>query len=132
MRLADDSDDIIGAINVTPLVDIVLVLLVVLMTAVAYVATRAIPMDLPEQGVDGAEPPTIAVSIDAEGRWYADGEAVTASELRERAARLARDRSARAIVAADPQASHDSFVRAIDVLRLAGIRRYAVQVEGAE
>lgn len=132
MRSAMDPDEIISTVNVTPLVDIVLVLLIVLMTAVAYVNAQTIPMDLPEVGGVPTEAPTIVVSIDARDAFYADGQPVTLPELRDRAAQIAPARDARAILAANPEASHDAFVRALDVLRLAGIRHYGVQVEPAE
>ena len=43
----NDSDDMIVAINVTPLVDITLVLLVILMVTASYVASKSIPLELP-------------------------------------------------------------------------------------
>ena len=66
---ARDDDELITSINVTPLVDIVLVLLIVLLVSVAYVVTNAIPLDAPASTGDTvAPPPELVVSIDASGR----------------------------------------------------------------
>jgi biopolymer transport protein ExbD len=43
-----DTDEMITSINVTPLVDITLVLLIILMITASYVASKAIPLDLPK------------------------------------------------------------------------------------
>ena len=45
---ACNDDEIITGINVTPLVDVTLVLLVILMVTASYVASRSIPMELPK------------------------------------------------------------------------------------
>lgn len=122
------DDELITSINVTPLVDIVLVLLIVLLVSVAYVVTNAIPLDAPSSTGDTvAPPPELVVSIDASGRMRLDGQAVSADALRSRASETARrERGVRAVIEADPHASHGAFVRAVDLLRQAGVRRYAV------
>ena len=59
-----DDDEMITAINVTPLVDVVLVLLIILMVTASYIASRSIPMDLPTADTGGGTPPrTLAISI---------------------------------------------------------------------
>ena len=78
MAAASSGDDsIISAINVTPLVDIVLVLLVILMVTASYVASQAIPMDLPHATTGGETPTTVAVSIDRGGQLYLDAQPLT-------------------------------------------------------
>jgi len=133
MRAGDESaDGLIAGINVTPLVDIVLVLLVVLMVAVPVLQGRAIPMELPDAvHADAEPPPTLVVSIDAARRLHVDGEPVTWPELREAAHRLWAEGGpdASAVIAADRAVPHGAFVRVIDVLRGAGIDRYSLQVE---
>ncbi len=134
-RAADRGDDeLITTINVTPLVDIVLVLLIVLLVAVAYVVTNAIPLDLPPGAPnESATPPQIVIAIDATDRMRLDGEPVTERQLRERASAFAlREPRGRAVLVADPASTHGAFVRAIDTLRQAGVRRYAVSDASAE
>ena len=125
-----DDDEIITAINVTPLVDIVLVLLIILMVTASYIVSKSIPMDLPnaESGEEGP-PRTLTVSIDAESQLYIDAEEVTWDQLRSRAQAFADEESEpRAVIAADRNVSHGEFIRIVDLLRSAGITRYAINV----
>ena len=121
---------IISDINVTPLVDVVLVLLVVLMVTASYIVSRSIPVDLPRGATGESVPTTLALSVDKSGAMFLEGEPVTPAELRRRAndARAA-DPEARAIVAADGSAEHRSVVRVVDLLRQAGIARFAINVQ---
>ena len=63
-----DDDDLITGINVTPLVDITLVLLVVMMITASYVASKTIPMELPKSATGETTPVVLAVSISV-CRW---------------------------------------------------------------
>ena len=125
-----DDDEIITAINVTPLVDIVLVLLIILMVTASYIVSKSIPMDLPNADTGEEGPPrTLTVSIDEAGTLYIDADAVTWDQLRSRARSFAESESEpRAVIAADRRVSHGEFIRIVDVLRGAGITRYAINV----
>ena len=67
---AQDNDEMITSINVTPLVDITLVLLIILMITASYVASKAIPLDLPKGATAETTPVTLSVSIDKDGKTY--------------------------------------------------------------
>ena len=60
MASSSGDEEIVG-INVTPLVDVVLVLLVVLMVTAGYIASRAIPVDLPQAATGETVPQTLAL-----------------------------------------------------------------------
>src|SRR4051812_35128238 len=104
---AHDDDDLITGINVTPLVDITLVLLVILMVTASYVASKAIPLDLPKGATGETTATTLALSIDKDGRMYLDAAPVDEATLRGRirAARAA-DAETRAVIAADGRTTH--------------------------
>jgi biopolymer transport protein ExbD len=125
-----DDDEIITAINVTPLVDIVLVLLIILMVTASYIVSRSIPMDLPNASTGEEGPPrTLTVSIDQSGQLFLDAEEITWEQLRSRARRFAQEEAEpRAVIAADRRVSHGEFIRVVDLLRGAGITRYAINV----
>ncbi len=125
-----EEDDLITAINVTPLVDIVLVLLIILMVTASYIVSKSIPMDLPNaQSGEEGPPRTLTVSIDEEGGLYIDAEEVTWEQLSSRARSFAASEDEpRAVIAADRRVSHGEFIRIVDVLRTAGITRYAINV----
>ncbi len=126
------DNEVISGINVTPLVDVVLVLLVVLMVTATYVASRSIPVDLPRAATSEATTGVLALTLDRKGKLYLDGKPVSMALLRERV-RQARwqDPSIRAIIAADEQARHGQVVVAIDLLRQEGVHRFAINVEPA-
>jgi biopolymer transport protein ExbD len=123
------SDDMIAGINVTPLVDVVLVLLVVLMVTATYIASRAIPVDLPRAATGEAASAPVAVSVDSGGTLYLDGTRVAEDELRARL-RVAhrRNKELRAVIAADGAVPHRRVVHVIDLLRQEQIVRFAINV----
>src|SRR5687767_15771548 len=112
----NDDDTMISGINVTPLVDVVLVLLVVLMVTATYLASRTIPVDLPKGATGEPTGVTLAITVDEEGRTYLDGASATEDVLRSkiRSAR-AVDPEVRAIIAADRDTRHKSVVGVIDL-----------------
>jgi biopolymer transport protein ExbD len=126
----DNADStLISGINVTPLVDVVLVLLVILMVTAGYIVSQAIPVDLPAGATGQATPSALSISIDAKGRRYLDGAPVSEERLREklRQARQ-RNRDLRAIIAADGAVPHRDVVRVVDLLRQEGLYQFAFNI----
>ena len=126
------DDDIISGINVTPLVDVVLVLLIILMvTAKQLVQQDAIAMDLPQAPTGESQeavPTEMRISLEADGTLHLNitqnGEQtlaqtqVTQAQLLERArAAHAADPEARAILSADSAAPHGSVIGVIDAAK---------------
>jgi biopolymer transport protein ExbD len=125
-----NDDDIITGINVTPLVDITLVLLVILMVTASYVASKTIPLDLPKGATAETTPTTLSVSIDKDGKTYLDAAPVEEPELRARIrAAHAADAETRAVIAADGRTTHAHVVRVIDLLRREEVTKFAINVE---
>jgi biopolymer transport protein ExbD len=130
---AASDDDMITGINVTPLVDITLVLLVILMVTASYVVSRAIPMELPKGATGEAAPTTLAVSIDKDGRTFLDAEPIAEPELRARIRRAHdADPETRAVIAADGRTAHANVVHVIDLLRREDVTRFAINVDPEE
>ena len=127
------DDELITAINVTPLVDIVLVLLIILMVTATAIVSKTIPMELPEAATGEGTPTTIAVSIDQEGALFLDARPVGEDELRRqiRAAR-AEDEDVRAVIAADGRIPHRRVVQVIDLLRQEQVTKFAINVRPSE
>jgi biopolymer transport protein ExbD len=121
--------EVITGINVTPLVDVVLVLLVVLMVTAGYIASRAIPVVLPRAATGEGSAPTLAISIKETGELFVDAVPVTREGLRERVRNLRRVSSeTRAVIAADGRVQHRQVVEVIDALRLENVTRFAINV----
>ena len=106
-QTTDSSDEMISGINVTPLVDVVLVLLVVLMVTASYLASHAIPVDLPKGATGEATNSILSVSVMRDGAIFLDGNRVDDPTFRARAQQAHRaDAETRAIIAADGSAAH--------------------------
>jgi len=128
-QASSDSDEMISAINVTPLVDVVLVLLVVMMVTATYLASRAIPVDLPSGKTGEASQSPLAISVDRDGSLYLDATKVDEGTLRTRL-RAANQPGTepRAVIAADGAVPHRRIVQVIDLLRQEHIVRFAINV----
>jgi biopolymer transport protein ExbD len=128
--VTDDQDEITG-INVTPLVDITLVLLIIFMVTATYVAKEAIEVDLPRAASGGQlVGQTLAFALDREGRLFLDGAPASAGAAREAVrAAVARSPEARAIISADRAVSHGRVVELIDLVKREGLTRFAIDVE---
>jgi biopolymer transport protein TolR len=132
---SEGEDAIITDINVTPLVDVVLVLLIIFMVTATYIVRRAIQVDLPRASAAGEEvATTVLVVMTRDGILYLDGERRTEPDLEDRLRQLvARDGQARALVSADQGLQLGSVVHVIDLVKRAGVGQFALDVrkEGA-
>lgn len=111
-----ERGQVISSINITPLVDVVLVLLIVLMVTATYVVSQAIPMDLPRSATGESSSTTLAISVGPEGTLYLDGREVSEVALREGVKRAKATGETRAMIAADGSTMHRNVVRVLDVL----------------
>jgi biopolymer transport protein TolR len=126
-----DDDDGINEINVTPMVDVMLVLLVIFLVASIYIVKDAIEVDLPKAASAGETlDTTLAIVIDREGRLYLNGRP-TPDELIGQACKQAaeKDANAQAIIAADQNVKHGDVIRVIDLVRTNGLTRFAINVK---
>lgn len=131
--LQNDDDEMITGINVTPLVDVVLVLLVILMVTATYLVARTIPVDLPKAQTGEVSPSPLAVTLDKSGTLYLDGVQVSRSELRARIGeRRRREPDARAVIAADGSLAHRTVVSLVDLLRSEGVTQFAINVDPSD
>jgi biopolymer transport protein ExbD len=126
---SQDQGALIQGINVTPLVDVVLVLLIVLMLAASYTVSRALPMQLPHAstGVAAAQSP-LAISVDVSGASYVDGAPASLPVLRQKVKQFHAQGGKSALIAADGGTQHRAVVGVIDVLRGEGVGQVAISV----
>jgi len=120
----------ITGINVTPLVDITLVLLIIFMVTAKLVVSRALPMDLPRAATSGEVHEVFSVALLANGAMQVDGRPVAGEQplLANAVAARSRNPELRAVVRADGAVPHSRVMRALDVLRQAGVTRVAFAV----
>jgi biopolymer transport protein ExbD len=130
MAAAQRESGLITGINVTPLVDVVLVLLVILMVTAGYIVSQALPVDLPKAATGETLGTTLSVSVDAAGKLYLDAVPTDLAALRDRIRHArSRDTGLRAVIAADGRTQHIHVVRVIDLLRQEGVARFAINVQ---
>ncbi|MES1205114.1 MAG: biopolymer transporter ExbD [Pseudomonadota bacterium] len=126
-----EEGGMISGINVTPLVDITLVLLIIFMVTATYIVRQAIHVDLPRAANAGESTgTTMAIILTKEGDIYVDGKKRDETGLRD-AARdaLAKDKDTRAIISADKNALHGSVVRVLDLIKGEGVSKFAINIE---
>ncbi len=127
-----DSDlNVVSQINVTPFVDVVLVLLVIFMVTAPLLARDLIKVQLPKtQTSDGSKlPRTLGIGVNKEGQIFVDGILTSEEELISQVkALLATQSELQAVISADIEASYGKVARVIDLLKVAGLERFALQV----
>jgi biopolymer transport protein ExbD len=128
-----DSDDAITGINVTPLVDITLVLLIIFMVTAKLITGQGIPLDLPKAATAGATQTTLTVSVDASGRMSANGKPIPDENalLQQAKAALREDAKLRTVISASAATSHGNVMRVVDTLREAGAVKIAFAADKA-
>ena len=132
MGIADkDEDGLILGINVTPLVDVTLVLLIVFLITARTIMQQGIPLDVPHAVTTAKIDSTLAISIDERGAMKVDGRPIANADELVSTAREARARSAdvKAVIHAPANASHGSVVGAMDALRRAQVTHIAIATE---
>jgi biopolymer transport protein ExbD len=116
----------ITGINVTPLVDITLVLLIVFMvTAKLIVSNKAMPLDLPRAATGDEVQEVFRVAIPSSGDAQVNGARVAVDDDILQLARAAHERKAalRVVIDADGGVSHRRVMHVLDLVRRAGIAR---------
>ena len=127
----DEDSNAITDINVTPFVDVVLVLLVVFIVTAKLIVARGVEIDKPKAATGGDVQSTLRVSVNATGelfvngdRYASDGAAV--SRIKEIAATSSKPK---AIIAGDRKTAYGGVMRAIDLVQQAGITAIALENE---
>jgi biopolymer transport protein ExbD len=76
------GDDIVAEINITPLTDIFLVLLIIFMVTTSVISSQGKEVDLPSSAVASQTPAGVTVTLSAKDEIAVDGKAVTAEQLK--------------------------------------------------
>lgn len=126
-NVSNNDEDGINGINVTPLVDVTLVLLIIFMVTAKLIAGRAIPLDLPKAATAGITQTMLTLSIDAQGKVLANGQAVAddAALRTQTREELRKNPELRTVIAASAAASHGSVMHVVDTVRDAGAVKIA-------
>lgn len=124
-----DDEGIVG-INVTPLVDITLVLLIIFMVTAKIMVSQSVPMDLPK-AASGQEVQTVfSIELYANGDTFVDQEKVASDEAISQLARRehAKNGDLRAVIKADTSVPHGRVIHVLDLLKREGVSKIAFGV----
>lgn len=126
----NDDDGVISGINVTPLVDITLVLLIVFMVTAKIIVSQSLPMDLPKAAQGQEVQQIFGVDLHANGDMFVDGKKLGGEDALLPLAREAQAKNAelRAVIRADTTVPHGRVIRALDLLKQAGVSKIAFGV----
>jgi len=122
---------IVSGINVTPLVDVCLVLLIILMVSSTYIVAQSLKIQLPKShATDGTadKPATVTLLKTGGLRWndHDSNEEEVARELKKAAD---ADPETNLVVSADKEVQHGRVVHLLDLAKLAGITKFAINVQ---
>lgn len=131
MASSSPSEDAIVGINVTPLVDITLVLLIVFMVGAKLIAAQAMPLDLPKAAHAGEAQTVLTVAVDPMGKVTANGRVLADDDELARVAKteIAREPELRTVIDASTGVPYGAVLHVLDVLRGAGVQKVAFGVD---
>ncbi|HHO52522.1 MAG TPA: biopolymer transporter ExbD [Deltaproteobacteria bacterium] len=133
-KLGGEDDDLIADINITPFVDIILVVLIIFMVTATTIVQSSIKVNLPEAASgEGTEATSLGLTLLPDGELLLDGESITPLDLR------ARIRSAKAsnddvicLIAADKAVAHGRVVWLLDLVKSEGVVKFAINIDKSQ
>lgn len=128
---AEDEIQAISEINITPFVDVVLVLLVIFMVTAPLLVREQMMVNLPKaQTGEKSASESLAILIDRDGRVSLAGKPVLIGDLaNEVKVYLAANPNAQAVISADRESKHGDVVSVIDEIKKAGLNKFAIQIQ---
>ena len=131
---SNDDDGMISGINVTPLVDVTLVLLIIFMVTARIIVSQGMPMDLPKAASGEALQQVFSVELSADGKTRVDSENLASDEGILALAKTAKAKTAdlRAVIRADRKVEHGRVIHVLDLLKRAGVAKIAFAVSPAD
>ena len=125
-----EGDESITAINVTPLVDITLVLLIIFMVTAKLIVSKSVPLDLPK-AASGSDIQTVfSIVLASDGTTQIDSKTVPSDDVILASAKTAREKNPelRAIIKADSAVPHGRVIHVLDLLKQAQVAKIAFGV----
>lgn len=127
-----DEEESISDINVTPLVDIMLVLLIIFMVTANYINNQAINLNLPKAATgESPESTNLGFAISKDSELFLDGESISYEQISELIERKKQEGKGaiQALISADRETPHGDVVKLIDEVRKNGIEDFAINIE---
>ena len=118
-------------INVVPLVDIILVVLIIFMVTAPMIMKPSINVNLPKAASGEATVPSkLNITISPDGKLNLDGKAVEDSEVQAKAIEeFKKNPEVQAIISADKDVPHGRVVSVLDIVKGAGVKKFAISID---
>ena len=133
----EPEEDLITGVNITPIVDVALTLLIVFIVTSSMILSRSLPVELPRAATANEVPVgLLALTVSRSGEVYVNGQPAALEDI-PRAVAAARSRlqpgqALTGFVSADVQAPYGRFAEVVDRLRLEGVTEIALDTRPAE
>lgn len=126
-----NDDEPIAAINVVPLVDVILVVLIIFMVTAPLVLKPVIDINLPKSSSGDESPATpLNVAVNREGALTVNGQPASTAELAAIATKTVAEKpETAAILQADKTVTLETLTAIIDVIKTAGVKKVAFSIE---
>jgi biopolymer transport protein ExbD len=130
-KLGGSDDEPISEINIVPFVDIILVVLIIFMVTTPIIMKPSINVNLPQAGSgDETTPSEFAVTVQPDGAIVLNGKPSDEAAVTEFAKEMIAKRpDIQAIISADKDVPHGRVVTVIDVIKSAGVKRFAIATD---
>ena len=130
----NDNRSVMAEINVTPLVDVMLVLLVIFMVT-APMMQQGVQVNLPKADAKAMTPPeeSVVVAVDINGKIFINKEEIPAVDLRNRLSTMFASRARKEVfLKADADVPYGEVVKAMADIKGAGIERLGMVTESSQ
>lgn len=129
-KIAND-DEPIADINVVPLVDIILVVLIIFMVTAPMIMKPSINVNLPKAASgDETVPSKLNIVVTADGQVLLNGTPASPEQVSATATdELAKNPDVQAIISADKDVPHGRVISTLDLVKSAGVKKFAISIE---
>lgn len=128
---SDSGDDVLAEINVVPLVDVILVVLIIFMVTAPMIMKPSINVNLPKAATgESTTPSKLNISIGKDGQLNMDGKTVTEDEIQAKSVEeIKKNPEAQAIISADKDVPHGRVISILDRVKAAGVKKFAISID---
>lgn len=131
-KVSGDDGETIAEINVIPLVDIILVVLIIFMVAAPLVMQPKIDINLPKaaSGNDTKEPASLKVTMGKNGELYLNDKQVSLEDIHAEAKKAAATNpEIPCILVADKDVTLEKITELVDAVKTGGLRKVAFSIQ---
>jgi biopolymer transport protein ExbD len=132
MKVGDKDDDIVAEINMTPLIDVMLVLLIIFMVSSTAALESGLDVNLPQASSTNEmkEPEIVVISLNKEGKMAVQGKDVSMENMQlEITNKMAELKTDVVIFEGDAQAQLGIVVKMMDIAKVAGAKSFSIAAE---